>query len=133
MSNANVTLVQSLYAAFARGDIETIIRAMAPDIKWRVEGRRKDYPTLGDFDGPAQVKGFFASVAQLQDATDFSPRDFFATGDRVFVLGHYAWKLKKTGKTVDAHFAHVFMIKNGKVSTFNEFTDTAQFAEAYRG
>ena len=133
MSNANVTLVQSLYDAFKRGDIATIVNAMAPDIKWRVEGRRKDYPTLGDFEGPSQVQGFFALVAQHQDATDFSPRDFFVAGDRVFVLGHYAWKLKKTGKTVDTNFVHVFTIKSGKVSAFHEFTDTAQFAEAYRG
>jgi ketosteroid isomerase-like protein len=28
---------------------------------------------------------------------------------------------------------HVFTIKGGKVTAFREFTDTAQFAEAYRG
>jgi len=28
---------------------------------------------------------------------------------------------------------HVFTIKDGKVTDFREFTDTATFAEAYRG
>ena len=31
MSNANVTLVQSLYDAFKRGDIAAIVNAVTPD------------------------------------------------------------------------------------------------------
>ena len=34
MSNANVSLVQSLYAAFGRGDIAAIISACARDVDW---------------------------------------------------------------------------------------------------
>jgi uncharacterized protein len=49
------------------------------------------------------------------------------------VLGHYKWTVRKTGKAVAADFVHIFTIKNGKVSGFQEFTDTATFAEAYRG
>jgi ketosteroid isomerase-like protein len=47
MSNANVALAQSLYAAFGRGDIATIVGAMASDVTWEVVGRAKDYPLLG--------------------------------------------------------------------------------------
>jgi len=28
---------------------------------------------------------------------------------------------------------HVFTLKDGKVTAFREFTDTAQFAQAWRG
>ena len=42
MSQADVTLIQSLYAAFGRGDIATIIAAVAPDIEWRLNGSRSD-------------------------------------------------------------------------------------------
>ncbi len=52
---------------------------------------------------------------------------------RAFVLGHYAWKLRKTGRTVESDFIHIFTVKGGKVVQFREFTDTAKFAEAYRG
>ena len=34
---------------------------------------------------------------------------------------------------VAADFVHIFTVKDGKVSGFQEFTDTATFAEAYRG
>ena len=32
MSNANVALVQGLYAAFGRGDVADIIASLAPDV-----------------------------------------------------------------------------------------------------
>jgi uncharacterized protein len=49
------------------------------------------------------------------------------------VLGHYAWKIRKTGRAVASDWVHVFTLHNGKVTKFREFNDTAQFAEAYRG
>jgi ketosteroid isomerase-like protein len=132
MSNANVTLVQSLYAAFGRGDIATIVNAMAGDVVWTVHGRPKDHPALGTHKGPAGVQKFFGIVADTQTPTDFSPREFHPSGDKVFVLGHYDWTFRKTGKKVSADWVHVFAIKDGKVTTFDEFTDTAQLAEAMR-
>jgi ketosteroid isomerase-like protein len=132
MSNANVTLVQSLYAAFGRGDITTIVNAMAPDVVWTVHGRPKDHPALGTHKSPTGVQKFFGIIADTQSATDFSPRDFHTSGDKVFVLGHYAWTVRKTGKTVAMEWVHIFTIKGGKVVQFDEFTDTAQFAEATR-
>ena len=133
MSAANIALVQGLYAAFGRGDIAHIVAALAPDVSWQVIGRPSDYPTFGARKGQPAVSEFFRLVAENQDATDFSPRDFHAAGDMVFVLGHYAWKIRKTGKAVDSDWVHIFAVKNGKVTAFREFTDTAQYAQAYRG
>jgi hypothetical protein len=62
MSNsANVSLVQDLYAAFARGDVGAIASACAPDVDWRLVGRKEDYPTFGDWKGPPKSNGFFGS------------------------------------------------------------------------
>jgi uncharacterized protein len=133
MSAANIAFVQSLYAAFSRGDIASIINGLASDIDWHVNGRRDDYPLLGNRKGAADVEKFFQGVAELQEAIDFSPQAFFAAEDRVFVLGHYAWNIRKTGRRVDCDWLHVFTIRNGKVASFREFTDTAQYADAYRG
>ncbi len=133
MSNGNITLVQSLYAAFGRGDIATIVAAMAPDVNWEVVGRSTDYPTLGRRKGPQGVQEFFRLVGELQQAQEFAPGEFHASGDKVFVTGHYAWTIKKTGRKVSADWIHAFTVKGGKVTQFREFTDTAQFAEANRG
>jgi hypothetical protein len=132
MSNVNIELVQGLYAAFGRGDIATIVGALAPEVVWHSHGRPQDFPTLGTYKGPQGVQTFFQTVADTQTPTDFSPREFYTTGDKVFVLGHYAWTMRKTGKSAASDWVHIFTVRDGKVTTFDEFTDTAQFAEAIR-
>jgi ketosteroid isomerase-like protein len=131
MSNANVNLVQSLYAAFGRGDIGTIVKAMAPDVTWTVTGRQSDHPLLGTRSRQNGVQEFFGMLSQIQEPTEFAPRDFYPAGDKLFVLGHYRWKMRKSGRTVESDFIHIFTLRDGKVTAFREFTDTAQFAEAY--
>jgi uncharacterized protein len=132
MSNANVELVQGLYAAFGRGEIGTITKAMAPGSTWEVVGRASDFPTLGPRRGADGVQSFFEDVGQHLTFSEFSPQEFHAVDDKVFVLGRYAMTVKKTGKPLSSDWIHVFTIRDGKVAAFREFTDTAQAAEAYR-
>jgi ketosteroid isomerase-like protein len=129
----NVALAKSLYAAFGKGDIPTIIAALAPDVSWEAVGRSSDFPTFGARKGPAAVQEFFALVGSNLEFSDFSPKEFFPVGDKVFVLGHYAMTVKRTGKKMDSDWVHVFTIVGGKVTAFREFLDTARAAEAYRG
>ena len=133
MSSANVTLVQSLYAAFGRGDIATILSALTADVHWHVNGRPNDFPGIGTWNGPAEVQKFFQTVAEHEDFSEFTPQEFHAADDKVFVLGRYAQTLRKTGRKVASDWCHVFTIKDGKVTSFKEFNDTAQFAEGFRG
>jgi hypothetical protein len=133
MSQANIATVQSLYAAFARGDIDTILDACLPDVDWEAVGRRNDFPTFGSRKGKAEVKDFFRIVAETHDFDEFSPRDFYGDRDKVFALGQYALTLKKNGRKAASQWIHVFTFRGGKVASFREFTDTATFAEAYRG
>ena len=79
------------------------------------------------------MQDFFKIVAENNDFAHFSPREFYAADDKVFVLGDYAITMRKTGKKVESDWVHVFTIRGGKVSGFREFLDTAQAAEAYRG
>jgi ketosteroid isomerase-like protein len=68
MSDANISLVQDLYAAFARGDVSTILSACAPDVDWRLVGRKDDYPTFGAWQGPGEVEKFFQLVSDLEES-----------------------------------------------------------------
>ncbi|MGE0036702.1 MAG: nuclear transport factor 2 family protein [Xanthobacteraceae bacterium] len=133
MSNANIELVQSFYESFGHGDLVTLADKMMADIDWTVNGRQQDYPLFGSRKGADNVERFCKQVDDTEKFTTFSPKEFHATGDLVFAIGHYAGSLKKTGRPFDCDWVHIFTIKNGKVAAFREFTDTAQFAEAFRG
>jgi ketosteroid isomerase-like protein len=129
----NVALARSLYGAFGKGDIPTIIAALTPDVEWEAVGRTSDFPTFGPRKGPAAVQEFFSQVGAHLAFSDFSPKEFYPIGDKVFVLGSYAMTVKKTGKKMDSDWVHIFTFAGGKVKAFREFLDTAKAAEAYRG
>src|SRR5262249_40007177 len=105
MSDANVKLVQSLYDAFKRGDIATIVNALTPDVDWQVHRDPKDFPTIGRCTGPEGAQDFFRTVAQHLDAGEFTPHEFHANGESVTALGRYRWTVRATASRPAANGA----------------------------
>jgi len=129
----NIALVQRMYEAFARGDIQTIVENLTDDVEWIAEGP-SSVAYFGTMKGPAEVKSkFFGGLASTQEDMKLTPEDFIAQGDGVAMFGRYSAKVKATGKRFDAALAHLFKIRNGKVSKFVNLGDTAAVAEAYSG
>ena len=77
------------------------------------------------------MREFFAIIGREIDFLDFSPKELVPAGDRVFVFGHSLAEVKRTGRRVDTDWIHIFRIVDGKVVKFDDFADTAQFAQAY--
>jgi ketosteroid isomerase-like protein len=133
VSDANIAFVQEIYAAFGRGDLQAILGALTADVHWEMIGRPTDFPNFGPRRGVEGVGAFFQTVGETEEFDEFAPRTFHAAGDRVFVEGHAAGRLKSTGKPVVTEWLHVFTVRDGKVAGFREFLDTAQYAEAWKG
>lgn len=132
MEAANTQVVQDAYAAFKRGDIQTLLGLMTDDIHWRaVIGTGKHVPFSGERRGKASVAEFFTIVSETEDFEEFDPREFIAQGDTVVAVGHYRAVTKSTKKRFDSDFVMVFTLRNGKVATFREFTDSAAVNAAF--
>lgn len=128
----NLATARAVYDAFGRGDVQTILDACAPTIQWHSGGTREDFPVFGSRSGLDGVKSFFKDVSENNQFSLFEPRDFFANGDKVVVIGHYTMTQKKTGKPVDSDWAHIFTIKGGKCVAWRELNDSTAFYKAYR-
>ena len=133
MSEAqNIKVVQDAYAAFGRGDIPALLGYMVDSIHWRpVIGTASHVPFSGERTGKAGVAEFFKRVAETEDFQQFEPREFVAQGDTVVAIGHYRATVKATGRTFDSDFVMVFTLRDGKVATFREFTDSAAVNAAF--
>ena len=129
-TNANAQLVLSLYEAFRRGDIQYILDCCTDDVEWITEGPAT-IPYVGRYLGRAEVASFFQALATTQIEAKVTTDKVIAQGDLVCTVGRYATTVKATGKRVDSALAHVFTIRDGKVSQFLDFFDTAAFAAAY--
>ena len=127
----NIELVKKLYAAFGKGDIETIIDHLADQLSWRFDAPSV-IPYAGEHDTPGQVKaGFFQPLATTQKENTLTADEFIAQDDKVIMIGKYGATVTNTGKSFDLPVVHVWTVQNGKVKRFVNFTDTAKVAEAY--
>lgn len=122
--------ITSLYAAFARGDVPTVLGAFAPDISWtEAEG----FPYAGTYIGPdAVLQNVFARLGSEWKGYAAVPHELIADGDTVVALGEYSGTYKATGKSFRAPFAHVWKFKGGRVKSFWQHTDTAVVQKALR-
>jgi uncharacterized protein len=126
---SNVEALQQMYAAFAKGDVPTVLGAMDPKIEWS-EAEGVIYDVGKPFVGPdAVVQGVFARIPQDFDDFSVTPSNYIDGGDTVVVEARYRGTAKATGKPLDAQVAHVFEFRDGKVIRFQQYTDTAQFAD----
>lgn len=128
----NVALIRKLYDAFGRGDIRTIVDNVTQDVEWTSEGP-SSVPWYGKKRGPQQVQEFFDALAATQDNMKLTMEDFIAQDDGVATFGRYRARVRATGRDFDTPVAHLFRIRNGKVSRFLNFGDTAQVVAAYSG
>ena len=127
----NTKVVQDAFAAFGRGDIQALLTHLADDIAWTaVYGTGSHVPTSGERRGKPAVAEFFKQVAENVHFSRFEPKEFVATGDKVVALGHYT-ATTPIEKGFDSDFAMVFTLRNGKVTHFQEFCNSAAINAAY--
>ena len=127
----NTGLVHQAYGYFLRGDIPAVLDLLSEDVEWaspEVEG----VPIASNWHGREQVGQFFQALGDAQEARQFEPREFVAQGDKVVALGHYVWHVKSTGRQWESDFAHVFVMRDGKITRFQEYADTSALADAFR-
>lgn len=129
----NSALVRSLYEAFGRGDLKSILACLDPSIVWIYSTTASVIPWRGKHSGVEGAASFFMALTDNLDFEVFEPRQFFAAGDNVTVLGRTLARVKRTGKEFDSEWAHVFTIKGGKIERFQEFYDTAAIVDAITG
>ena len=130
MSQENVGTVRRMYEAFATGDVPTVLSLFDQSIEWN-EAENYIYADRNPYVGPdAVLGGVFMRLGTEWEGYSVAPHEFLDAGDKTVVLGTYSGTYKATGKSVRAQFAHVWSLKDGKAIGFQQYTDTAQFAQA---
>jgi ketosteroid isomerase-like protein len=128
----NVDLINGLYEAFGKGDINTVIDHLADQFVWRFDAP-SPVPFAGDFKTPDELRrGFFGSLEETQIDQALKPEEFIAHDDKVVMTGRYSAVVAATDKRIDVPIVPFFTIQNGKVTRYLNFTDSATIAGAYK-
>jgi len=120
----NAELVKSFYE-----DDKALFDALAPDIEWH---ETEGFPYGGVYRGvEALMEGVFSHVMSDWDNFSANPTTILPVGaDQVLSLGRYSGVFKKTGKSTNAAFAHLYTLQGGKVVHFRQYGDSAVFCAA---
>ena len=119
--------VIAFYAALSAGDITAAVDLMTEDIEWitmldsaNITGR-----------GPHHVvEEMLKPLAQEWESYALTPSEFISDANTVVSLGRFTCVHHTTGKHADAHYAHIWTIRGGKIARFRQYIDTLAIAHA---
>jgi ketosteroid isomerase-like protein len=128
----NAESVKAVYDAFRAGDVAAVLGALHPEIQWN-EAEGFVYDDGNPYVGPQAVaEGVFMRLGADLEGFVAAPTRVVESGDTVLVEGRYRGTVKATGAQIDAQFAHVWQVRDGKMVRFQQYTDTKQWAQATR-
>ena len=126
MTTQPAGIVRSFYDKLGAGEAPGALGLMAPDIEWitmwhyKIDGR-----------GPEAVaEGLFKPLIAEWSSFALVPTEFITEGDTVVSLGDFTGVHGATGKSSEARYAHVWTVKDGKITRFRQYIDTLAIARA---
>jgi ketosteroid isomerase-like protein len=122
--------IDVLYDAFARHDGAALGAMLAPSFAGHVSDGMPG--GAGEIGSPAAMMAVWMRAAMQFDVHPRPDEVVQLKDGRVLVLGHYVGAARKTGKRLDAVFAHVWRFEGDQVTELVQVTDTARWHEALR-
>lgn len=119
---ANLELIRATYEGSSEDNGSNLLAALAPDAVWtEAEG----FPYAGTYVGPeAIMAGVFRRLATEWIGYQANVHTFLEDGDRVAAFGIYSGTYKATGISMRSPFAHLYLLKHGRIATMVQYVDT---------
>jgi ketosteroid isomerase-like protein len=129
MSRENVEHIRGGYEAFARGDLDSVLELLHPDVDWR--------PAIAPILGVETVRGreavrrfFTRDLFEGFDQFRAEPLSFEDLGDFVLVMVRYTGRGESSGIVMDQRFATLYELRDGKTLAMRDYTTRAEALEA---
>lgn len=120
--------VRDFYNKLSASDVPGALGLLAPDVEWttmwhyRVQGR-----------GPEKVaEGLLKPLSAEWKSFSLVPEEFITQDSTVVSLGVFTGVHGMTNKTSKARYAHVWTVRDGRITSFRQYIDTLAIAEARR-
>jgi ketosteroid isomerase-like protein len=118
----NVLLLQSLFAALARGDLQVLVASFANDIDWEILGS-PNLPFVRACRGREAAGRALHRNLESWHFGQIEIRDVIAQGNQVVVVGHDRGRFQPNGPAAEVHYMQVFTMLNGQIAKFREIAD----------
>jgi uncharacterized protein len=127
MSHENVEIVRGLLAAIAEERFDDVVPSLHPELEIVPS---TEFPESEVLRGSAGFRLWESRWPEMFEEYEFTPTDFWDAGDQVVVALHERGRSERGGTSIDAHFAHVWTIRDGAVVRIQVFDASAEALEA---
>jgi 2-(1,2-epoxy-1,2-dihydrophenyl)acetyl-CoA isomerase len=129
-SRNRADLARALYAALAAGDRKQLDALLHPEFTGRTaEGM--PFGIGGNYESPmAMRRNGWGRIAKHFEARAEPERFLDLADGQLLVTGHYRGRGKQGGAALDAAFAHLIAVDQGRIKSLEQFTDTARWHDA---
>lgn len=131
---SNIDTVQTIYAAFGRGDVPTILAALTDDVQWEEGQDYSPAPWITPGQGKAHVGRFFETVGRSLEFSDFAVESLLVGEGQVAAVVRVKATVRETGKTFADREIHLWSFDDaGRVRGFRHYADTLKHHQAAAG
>jgi ketosteroid isomerase-like protein len=88
-------------------------------------------PISGEFRGKQAVIDHLIRLGEVAVFRQKEPQEYFASGDRVVVLGEDSFAIKQSGVTARSEYAMVLDFRDGLITRWLIIQDLPAFVDAY--
>ena len=121
----NLKVVRDVYLAYRDRNFDALRNCLAEDVKWFAIGPPDVIPTAGTRYGRDQVEQYFVTLDDIEGIESFEPEEFILEGDKVVAMGDLERRVDSKGRVLQSPWVHVYTVRNGKITDFRSFYDTA--------
>jgi len=122
----NIKTIKTIYEAFGRGDLPTILEGVTDDVDWATDTASTAAPWYGGRAGKAGVTSFFEAFGSTMEVEEFTPKSFAANDNEVHTIVRCRAKARSTGTSLDMNLHHWFVFSGPKISFYRGTEDTSQ-------
>lgn len=127
----NLDIIRATYEGPPEENGKNLLAALAPDTIWT---EAAGFPYAGTYTGPEEIMtNVFQKLATEWVGYQAKVHTYLADGDRVAAFGVYSGTYQKTGKSMTATFAHLYLLKDGKIVSMEQYVDSAMVQQALLG
>lgn len=128
--STNLENVRRTYEGTSEENGRNLLEVLAPDVEWT---EAAGFPYAGTYVGvDALMQGVFHRLANEWIGYRAQVHTYLADGDQVAAFGVYSGVYKATGKAMTASFAHLYRLKDGRITRMTQYVDTVPVADAIR-
>jgi ketosteroid isomerase-like protein len=125
--------LDTLYAAFQRGQIDFVLNSFDDDIEFISNAPIELFPFLGHRRGKTAVAQAIKSVHDEFDIQSYEPVSALVESEQAAVMLFARGISRKTGRSVQLAIAHFLKFRNDKIIELREFMDSFSAAEQMLG